>query len=202
MTEMRIKFVLAMILGVCVLALLGWNLASLGAPAKVVRTTKPTSAPSRPMVLTHLAGDPFYHPALAAAPEGVTPPPPIPAVQTGPGSQPDRRPPGQMPGVFPSYPIAVRPLQPPLPDVQDSAGTPLPASSPPSYPPIRLLLRGLVGGDSPVAFLSVDGAPSATYRPGDSPGPGLTISAITETALTLTGRGKKLTLRPGQEEPL
>jgi hypothetical protein len=67
---------------------------------------------------------------------------------------------------------------------------------------LEIRLRGIVAGESPVAFISLDGQPAQTFRPGDPVGKRGRLTAVTESSITVVSGGKSITLRTGQVETL
>ncbi|MCG9894389.1 MAG: hypothetical protein MH204_02790 [Fimbriimonadaceae bacterium] len=170
-----------------------------------------------------LVTDPFYHPALVSA----TTPTPGPGALQAPStpvmparpSAPAVLPPPTMAGrMDPGMGDAgLQPWTPPSPGSPSaplpSATGPLPPTGPaqsfspsepplPSTPLLAFTVKGIVWGDRPFAFISVEGGPSDRFFIGDSPAEGVLVQAISSTSVTLV-RGKTAkTLGSGKSDTL
>lgn len=153
--------------------------------------------PEPPMVAT-LITDPFFHPAI----QPVLPPThqadpmqgslsnaaassrPMQPIIEGPLTvSPSPQPPQPLPGAFPSRPASVQP------QVETDS-------------PVRISLQGVVVGDRPAAFLRVNDSPSVKAQAGAQLKEGITVLTISENEVTVSRKGKTLTLKPGQAENL
>lgn len=156
-----------------------------------------TVEPEAPMVAT-LITDPFFHPSI----QPILPPTP---------------PAGPMPGSAASSGPPTRPLQPvfegpltvsPSPQPPQPLPGAFPAQNPSSQPrvetesPVRISLLGVVVGDRPAAFVRVNDSPSTKAQAGAQLQDGITVLTISENEVTVSRKGKTLTLKPGQVENL
>lgn len=198
------------VLGVLGVGLLGALLYPMLAPSTPpVLPEEKEEAPRREeslqaSMVSDLITDPFYHPTmqvLTPQPPAIPTVPPPPAIPgTGPmGVQPLAPP--SMEGSLPAPKYAGSYPQGPVQTVQGPAPAAGTAGAPPA-PPLEIRLRGIVGGERPVAFISMDGQPAQSFRPGDPVGKKARLTAVSESSITVVSGGKSITLRTGQVETL
>ncbi len=155
------------------------------------------AAPEPPLVAS-LITDPFFHPAI----QPVLPPAaPADANQgslssTGHSTQPVQPVVGGPLTIYPS-PQPPQPLPGTFPAPDSSSRPPVETGS-----PVRISLQGVVVGDRPAAFLRVNDSPSAKAQAGAQLQDGITVLTISDNEVTVSRKGKTLTLKPGQVENL
>ena len=166
--------------------------------------------------------DPFFHPSVQevapnGAPTGAVSPVGPNTTVTPPmsGNLSGGNAPMQVPAPAFSEPYAGAP--PSGPGLQPLQGTLPPqmpdqpngqAASPPNQTvtqpevPVKVLVQGLVISSSPSAFVRINEGTSLKVTAGTKLEGGIVVLEISEQTVTLSRKGKKYTLRPGQAENL
>lgn len=92
-------------------------------------------------------------------------------------------------------------LQGNFPVIKDT--NPVPNAGNPDKPePVSVAVYGIIVGEKTKAFVSVAGGAKRAIGPGTDLGDGITVTAISSTALTVVRNGQTATLKVGQEGKL
>lgn len=195
------KLFVAAVLLVGAMGYLAFSLLSSSSskPELAKAANAPTDMAEAPRVAT-LVTDPFFHPAVQQVlPAGASPDPLKGSLQPMPSQAEPLQP-------FIQGPIVAYPNRPQGPGALPGQIPSRPAASDPVVEPpvalVKITLQGLVVGERPAAFLRIDDSACQKVMAGSALKDGITVLEISDKHVTLSRKGKTLTLLPGQSENL